>query len=83
MVQRIFIKGAVPSFYHPPLFPQPDISKCLMSLLDFFSSLFFFLFTVRVLMRHKQMREQERMWMAMMMLKEYKVIYIATAVRSF
>ena len=68
MVQRIFIKGAVPSFYRPPPFPQPDISKCLMSLLDFFSSPLF-LFTVRVLMRHKQMREQERMWM---MLKEYK-----------
>lgn len=81
MVQRIFIKGAVPSFYRPPLFPQPDISKCLMSLLDFFSPLFF-LFTVRVLMRHKQMREQERMWMVMMMmLKEYKVISISTAVR--
>lgn len=48
MVQRIFIKGAVPSFYRPPLFPQPDISKCLMSLLDFFSPLFFSIYCTGV-----------------------------------
>lgn len=48
MVQRIFIKGAVPSFYRPPLFPQPDISKCLMSLLDFFLFSFFSIYCTGV-----------------------------------